>query len=339
MSQPPLPPVARRSRGLIAFVLRRVARALPVVAGIALLNFFIIRLAPGDVVDALAGDAGGATPEYMAHLRAQFGLDRPLPVQLWRYILGLLHGDLGYSHRLAMPVAPLIFERLPATALLIGAATLLAVLIGGGLGIVQARHPGSWRDSVISILILITHSIPSFWLGLMAIVFVSAGLGWFPSGGYTSFTAPQTGWRHGSDVLYHLVLPALTLANFYLATYARLMRASLLELHGAAFIRTARAKGASEWQVLWRHALPNALLPVFTLLGVQLGTMVSGAVIVESIFGWPGLGRLTFEAILARDFNLLLGVLLIGSVVVVCATITIDVAQRLLDPRLAGEWS
>lgn len=326
-----LTPAVRLGRYLAG----RIVQTVPVIVSIALLNFLIIRLAPGDVVDALAGDAGGATPEYMAELRTKFGLDQPAYIQLYRYVASLLRLDLGYSHRQSMPVLDLILDRLPATILLMGSATLLAVLIGGALGVVQARRPGSLRDGAISFVVLLCHAVPSFLFGLMAIVYLSADRGWFPSGGMTSFGRPEQGLEHLVDVLHHLVLPAVTLANFYVVIYARLLRASLLELHDADFIRTARAKGASERRVMFVHALRNALLPLVTMLGVQVGSMLSGAVIVESVFGWPGLGRLAFEAVVARDTNLLLGILFLSSILVTLINILVDLFYILLDPRLS----
>ncbi|MEA1674639.1 ABC transporter permease [Nitrospirillum sp. BR 11163] len=325
-----------RARGLGRFILVRLAQVVPVVLGIAVLNFFILHLAPGDIVDVLAGDSGGATPEYMAELRHRFGLDQPVWVQFYRYLLNLAQFNFGYAYRHGMPVFALIASRLPSTLLLMGVSLLLTVTVSTALGVLSATRVRTWVDQGISILVLVAHSIPGFWLGLMAIVLFSAKLGWLPSGGMVSLDRAGQGW--GAlvlDVARHLVLPAATLAVFYLAVYTRLVRSSLLELHGADFVRTARAKGAGEARVILVHALRNALLPLVTMLGYQLASLLSGSVVVESVFGWPGLGRLIFDAVLARDLNLLLGILFLSSILVTLLNVAVDVAYRLLDPRVA----
>lgn len=318
-----------------AFIGHRLLRLVPVVLGIALLNFLILQLAPGDVVDVLAGEAGAATPEYMASLRAKFGLDEPFWEQLLRYLWNVATLDLGFSFRHNTPVLTLILERLPATLLLMVLALVLAVSLGIALGTLAAVRVHGWLDSLISVIVLVAYAVPSFWLGLMVVVLFSAQLGWFPSGGMVDIGARHTGLAYVRDVAWHAVLPALTLATFYLAVYAKLTRTSMLELHGADFVRTARAKGASEWRVTLVHALRNALLPLVTMLGYQVASLLSGAVLVESVFSWPGLGRLAFESILARDFNLLLGILFLSSILVTVINIVIDSLYALLDPRVA----
>lgn len=323
------------SHPLVRFVARRLAQGVPVVAGIALTNFLILHLAPGDAVDVLAGDAGGATPEYMAELRHQFGLDQPLIVQLYRYLESLAHFDLGFSHSNEMAVITLIMSRLPATLLLMSVALAIAVLAGSALGLVAAVRVRTATDSAISIAVLILHAVPPFWFGLMAIVVFSVKLGWLPSGGIVSLDRPTAAFATIGDVVRHLTLPALTLANFYLAAYTRLTRASMLELRGADFVRTARAKGATEARVVLVHTLRNALLPMVTMLGLQASALLSGAVVVESVFGWPGLGRLAFEAVASRDLNLLLGILFLSSILVTAVNIGVDVLYAVLDPRVA----
>ncbi|MET0390018.1 MAG: ABC transporter permease [Polyangiales bacterium] len=320
----------------LVMIMRRALSAALIIVLIAVLNFLILQLAPGDMVDALVGESGGATAEYMAELRANFGLDQPLQVRLVRYLTTLASGDLGYSHRHASAVLDLILARLPTTILLMSTALLTAALAGGALGIVQARRPGSLVDGAIAAFILAVHAVPAFWFGLMAIVFLAADRGWFPTGGFASFATPPSSVGKVVDVLHHLALPAITLANFYLAIYARLMRSALLEISHADFIRTARAKGLSERRVFWVHTLRHALLPLVTMLGSQVASMLSGAVIVESVFGWPGLGRLAFEAVIARDVNLLLGILLLSSVVVTLVNMAVDLLYPLIDPRVRG---
>jgi peptide/nickel transport system permease protein len=323
-----------RIPAVLRFLRRRLWQVAPVVFGIALLNFLILQLAPGDVVDVLAGEAGAATPEYMAQLRASFGLDKPVLVQFFHYIRNTAMLDLGFSFRQNMPVLRLILERLPATLALMTAAMGVAAVSGLILGVLSARHAHRAVDRVISVFVLITYALPTFWLGLMAIVLFSAKLGWLPSSGMTDISVNLTGFAYLWDVAKHTVLPALTLATFYLAVYTRLVRTAMLEYFGADFIRTARAKGATEMRVTLFHALRNALLPLTTVLGLQLGSILSGAVLVESVFSWPGLGRLAFESILARDFNLLLGILLFSSVMVTALNICVDVVYAFLDPRI-----
>jgi len=320
-----------------AFIGRRLLRLVPVVLGIAFLNFLILQLAPGDVVDVLAGEAGAATPEYMAALRAQFGLDQPLHGQLLHYLWNVATLDLGFSFRHNTPVLTLILDRLPATLLLMALALLIAVALGIALGTLAAARVHGWLDHLISVVVLVAYAVPSFWLGLMAVVLFSAQWGWFPSGGMVDISAGHAGLARVLDVAWHAVLPACTLATFYLAVYAKLTRTAMLELHGADFIRTARAKGASEWRVTVVHALRNALLPVLTMLGYQMASLLSGAVLVESVFSWPGLGRLAFESILARDFNLLLGILFLSSILVTVINTVIDLFYGLLDPRVSVE--
>ncbi|MDR0673283.1 MAG: ABC transporter permease [Zoogloeaceae bacterium] len=323
-----------RISAVFRFLRRRLWQVVPVVFGIALLNFLILQLAPGDVVDVLAGEAGAATPEYMARLRADFGLDKPVPVQFLHYIQHTALLDLGFSFRQNMPVLQLILERLPATLALMTAAMGIAVISGLILGVLSARHVHRAADRVISIFVLVTYALPTFWLGLMAIVLFSARLGWLPSSGMTDISVELTGFAYLRDLAKHTVLPALTLATFYLAVYTRLVRTAMLEYFGADFIRTARAKGATEARITLFHALRNALLPLMTMLGLQLGSILSGAVLVESVFSWPGLGRLAFESVLARDFNLLLGILLFSSVMVTVLNICVDVVYAFLDPRI-----
>jgi peptide/nickel transport system permease protein len=316
------------------FLLRRLWQVVPVLFGIAALNFLILQIAPGDVVDVLAGESGAATPEYMAELRRSFGLDQPLAVQFVQYLWNLATLNLGFSFRQNSSVWELIITRMPATLLLMLAALVIAVVVGSLLGVLAASRVGSWVDSVLSGLVLLTYAVPTFWLGLMAIVLFSGRLGWLPSGGLMTVGAGLTGLPLLLDILAHLLLPALTLSTFYLAVYARLVRSSMLELYGADFIRTARAKGAGEWRVTLVHAFRNALLPMVTMLAYQASSLLSGAVLVETVFSWPGLGRLAFEAIRSRDLNLLLGIMFFSSILVVLVNVLIDLIYVAIDPRV-----
>jgi peptide/nickel transport system permease protein len=314
--------------------LRRGAQLLGTVLGLAVLNFFLLRLAPGDAAQVIAGEAGSASPEFIAALRQQFGLDQPLLQQFSTYLLNLARLDLGHSFRHGLPVLELIGQRLPATLLLMGASIAFALLAGVALGVLAAYKPGRWLDVLISGLALLFFATPLFWIGLMLIVVFSVLLGWLPVGGMFNLAAGYTGWAHALDVARHLVLPAVTLGLFYMAVYVRLTRASLIEVQRQDFVRTAVAKGAGPARVLLRHVLRNALLPVLTVLGVQLGSVIGGAVLVETVFSWPGLGRLAFEALGQRDFNLLLGILLCSSAVVIVSNALVDFLYTRLDPRI-----
>ncbi|MFJ9535109.1 ABC transporter permease [Herbaspirillum sp. NPDC101396] len=315
-------------------VVRRLLQLVSVALGVTIINFFLLQLAPGDAAQVLAGEAGAATPEYMAALRAQFGLDQPLPVQFWKYLLNLAHFNLGYSFRHGMPVAQLIAERVPATLLLMGASILFAVVAGATLGAIAAYRAGRIADVVISTLALVFFATPLFWIGLMLVVVFSVWLDWLPVGGMFTIEAGYTGWKYIVDVARHLVLPAVTLGLFYMAVYTRLMRATMVEVRRQDFVRTAVAKGARPPRVLFAHVLRNALLPLVTMLGVQVSSIIGGAVLVETVFSWPGLGRLAFEALFQRDFNLLLGILLCSSIVVIVVNWVVDFVYTRLDPRI-----
>ena len=316
------------------FVAWRLAQAVVTVLVIATLNFLILQLAPGDAVDVLAGEAGAADATYVADLRERFGLDQPVPVQLGRYLWNLAHFDMGHSFRHNLPVFDLIVQRLPATLLLMVASLGIAFLGGIVLGVTSARRVNSLVDNVLTVLALLAYATPLFWLGLMLIVLFTLKLGLLPSGGLYTIGADQTLVEQVLDVLRHLVLPAATLSLFYMATYTRLMRASMLEVFGMDYVRTARAKGISNRRVVYRHALRNAILPMVTILGVQVGSLLGGAVVVEVVFGWPGLGRLAFEAVFQRDFNLLLGILLLSSGLVIVVNLAVDLLYTRLDPRI-----
>ena len=270
-----------------------------------LLNFFLLNLAEGDAVDVLAGEAGSATPEYMAQLRAKFGLDQPLPIQLLVYLKNVITLDLGYSFRHDMPVSKLIIDRFWPTLLLMVSTIILAVGFGILLGLLAAVSLNTWKDAVITVFALITYATPLFWVGLMMIVVFSLNFGWFPTSGMENIAAFYEGFERIKDIAHHLVLPTITLSLFYLALYTRMMRASMLEQYGLDYVVTARAKGLSERRITFVHVLRNALLPVITMAGVQVGALIGGSVIVESVFAWPGLGMLAFESLFARDLNLL----------------------------------
>ena len=318
----------------LRYIMRRVVQAIPILLAIVVINFLLLQLAPGDAVDVLAGEAGSATPEYMAELRERFGLDQPVPIQLANYVGNVLTGDLGYSFRHDMPVSELIWTRLGPTLLLMVTTITIAVGVGILLGLLAATGLNTWRDSVISVLALVSYATPLFWVGLMLIVVFSINLGWFPTSGMETIAAFNTGWDRVWDIAHHLVLPSVTLSLFYLALYTRLLRASMLEQAGMDYVTTARAKGVTERASTFRHVLRNALLPVVTMAGVQVSSLIGGSVIVETVFGWPGLGQLAFESLFARDLNLLLGIFLLSAVLVLVVNLIVDIIYTIPDPRI-----
>ncbi|WPB83903.1 ABC transporter permease [Sediminicoccus rosea] len=322
---------------LPAFLLRRGVKAALVVLAVVICNFFLIHAAPGDPASVIAGQSGAADERFLQQLREQFGLDRPLHVQLWLYLKGVLTLDLGFSHRQQLPVWTLIRERLPATLLLTGTAFVFAVSAGILLGVMAARRVGRWADSVITVLALTFYATPLFWVGLMLVLFFSVWLEWLPSFGMMTVGVEITGLARVMDVGRHLILPSLTLGLFYLAVYARLTRATMLEVADQDFVKTARAKGVPEGQVVRRHVLRNALLPVITFAGIQAGQLIGGAILVETVFAWPGIGRLAFDALLARDYAVLLGVFFCTSVMVVLLNLLTDLLYAVVDPRMEVE--
>lgn len=317
-------------------IVSRAAKAVGVILAIVLLNFLLIRLAPGDAAEVLAGQAGAADEQFMRQLREQFGLDRPLYVQFFSYLGGILQGDLGFSYRQGTEVTVLIAERLPATLLLTVSAFGFALVFGIALGAIAAMNVGRVWDFVISVLSLLFYATPLFWIGLMSILLFSVWLGWLPATGMMTIGAGYTGWNHVVDVARHLVLPAVTLGLFYMAVYTRLTRASMLEVRDMDFVRTARAKGLSRGVIVRRHILRNAILPIITLAGIQAGQLVGGAVLTETVFGWPGIGRLAFDALVQRDYQVLLGVFLVTSIMVVVFNIITDLVYRMVDPRIGA---
>lgn len=307
-------------------------------AGVVILNFFLIRLAPGDPAEVIAGDMGGATAEVLASIRANYGLDKPLLTQLWVYLSQMLQGDLGKSYFFDQPVTRLIGDRIGPTILLVVAAQVISIVIGTAMGVFAARKPGGVFSSIVSVIATIGYAVPVFWMGIMLVILLASIIPIFPVEGMIDVRLRDAPWATRMiDILHHLFLPALTLAVIFLAIYARLARASMIDVLGADYIRTARAKGASEGSVLFRHALRNAALPIITVAGLQFGGLLSGALLVETVFNWPGMGTLAFDAILRRDYTTMLGVLFFASAMVVVANIVTDLSYRLADPRLRTE--
>ena len=324
----------RTSGRRLKFIIRRCLHAVPVIFGIVVVNFLLLQLMEGDAVDALAGEAASATPEYMAQLREKFGLDQPVHVQLLVYARNILGLDLGYSFRHEMPVLDLIMTRFWPTLLLMVSTLVIAIAMGIVLGLLGAMGLNTWRDTAISVLALLSYATPLFWVGLMLILLFSVHLGWLPTSGMETIGAFHEGWDRVVDIARHMVMPVIALALFYMALFTRLMRASMLEQSGMDYVTTAQAKGLTDRRITWRHILRNALLPVVTMGGVQVANMLGGSVIIESVFAWPGMGLLAFEALFARDLNLLLGIFLFAACLVVVVNLVIDVIYTFLDPRI-----
>lgn len=316
------------------YLARRLLQAIPIILGIVILNFLLLQLAPGDAADVLAGEAGSATPEYMEQLRKRFGLDQPVYLQLLYYVKNVIAFDLGFSFRHNMPVTELIFDRLGPTLLLMLTTLVLSVSLGVLLGLLAAMKVHGWRDTLISITAIIAYATPLFWVGLMLILLFSITLKWFPASGMESVAAFYEGWDRVVDIAWHLVLPAVSLSLFYMAFYTRLMRATVLEQQGKDYVVTAHAKGLTDSQVTFRHVFRNAMLPVLTMAGIQVAGLLGGSVIIESVFGWPGLGLLAYQSLFARDFNLLLGIFFFCACLVVIVNLVVDLLYVLLDPRI-----
>lgn len=317
------------------YALRRVVQIIPVMLFIAIVNFLLIHLAPGDPAAALAGE--GAPQEFIEALRVDYGLDKPLIEQLGLYLATLAQGDLGYSFAYRRPVIEVIVERLPATLLLVLSSQLPAIVLGTLLGAFSARHYPSKVDSVITGVSLSLYAMPIFWSGLLLILIFAVMLRWLPASGMFSFSAPPDGIGRALDIARHMILPATALFLYSLPQYVRLTRASVIEIMREDFITTARAIGYSENVVFLKHALRNALLPAVTVAGLSLSFVFAGALLTETVFGWPGLGRLMYEGVLKRDYPVLMGVFIVTSALVLIVGILTDLVYAALDPRVSYE--
>ncbi len=315
----------------------RVAYAIILLLAVLVLNFSMMHLAPGDVADTIAQANGGADAEVLAAIRAEYGLDQPFLVQLGRYIGNVLQGNLGYSFYYREPVAELILQRIPATLLLVFSAQILALLIGVLLGVISAQKPNGLTSHFVTFIALFGYSAPVFWTGILLLIGFSLQFQWFPVAGMRDVTIEGGFWVKSWDVLVHLILPMITLASVFLALYSRLTRATMLEQLRTDYVRTAYAKGMPHRTVVYQHALKNALSPVITLAGLQFSAVISGAVLVEAVFSWPGLGTLAFTSILARDTPTILGILFFSALVVIIGNLLTDLAQKLVDPRIGGK--
>jgi peptide/nickel transport system permease protein len=314
----------------------RLFYAVLLLMAVLILNFTMMHLAPGDVSDTIAQSMGGADEEVLVRIRADYGLDQPFLVQLGTYLGKVLRFDLGYSFYYNRPVTDLILQRLPATLLLVFTAQIVALLIGVVLGVISARRPNGILSHFVTFLALFGYSAPVFWTGILLLIAFSLKIQWFPVAGMRDVTLQGGFWVHTFDVMRHMVLPVLTLSSIFLALYSRLSRATMMETLGSDYVRTAKAKGLSERDVVYKHALKNALSPVITLAGLQFSAVISGAVLVETVFAWPGLGTLAFQSIIARDTPTILGILFFSALMVIVGNLLTDFALRFVDPRLRG---
>jgi len=322
-----------RAWQMLGFAARRLLIAVPLLISVVVVNFTLIELAPGDPITVLVGDYP-APDEYVAQVRKDYGLDQNLPQRLVAYLSQVARGNLGYSFVNRQPVLELILERLGATLALTLTSLAFATLVGVALGALAARRHGGAFDASLQTASLAGYSIPEFWIGQILIIVFAVWLGWLPSQGAHSLRAPRDGFGAALDTASHLVLPALALSFRYLALISRMTRASLIEVLNADFILAARSRGASERRVLFGHALRNAAPPVVTVIGYNLGLVLAGATLIESVFGWPGIGRLLFTSISARDYPVMTGILLLLSAAVVIANLLTDIVQAVIDPRV-----
>jgi ABC-type dipeptide/oligopeptide/nickel transport system permease component len=320
-------------RGMGSYLLKRLAQIVPIILIIVIVNFFLVHLAPGDPIVYIIGDAP-VSEEIVAQLREKLGLDKPLIQQLIIYLANVAQGDFGYSYVAREPVLSVIMHRLPATLLLTVTQYILAIVVGLFLGVISARRQGEAADAAITLLSVLGYAVPVFWLGQMLVLIFAHHLGIFPSQGMYSLRYDMTPLAAAADVAWHLVLPCITLAVFNLALIARLTRANMLQSLRLEFVMFARSKGISETAVVYRHALRNAVLPVVTIIGLNIKTLITGAVLTETVFAWPGIGRLTYEALTARDYPVLMAMFIFVGILVVVANLLTDLAYAYLDPRI-----
>lgn len=319
---------------LLAFALQRLGYALVLIFAVLAINFALIHAAPGDPALVIAGEMGGADESFVQAVREEYGLDKPVFTQFVTYMGRAIQGDMGKSYLYRQDVTRLIVDRMGATLLLVFTALVFAILVGTALGVFASRKPDGLASGAVTVISLIGYSMPVFWTGILLVLLFGKVIPILPIAGMRDVRIYGDARVIALDVLRHLVLPALTLATIYLGIYSRLARANMLEVLGSDYIRTARAKGLSEWMVTLKHALRNAMMPLVTMAGLQFGNLISGAVLVETVFSWPGLGTLALDAILGRDYPVLLGVLTFGAVLTIIANQLTDLVYRIVDPRL-----
>lgn len=310
------------------YIFKRLLLMIPVLVGVTFLVFFILSLTPSDPAAIILGD--GATHESIAALREEMGLNDPLLVRYFRFLTNAIKGDLGLSYRNSLPVMPLVLERIPATAMLASSAILVALLIGIPAGIISAKKQYSAVDYLTTVVALIGVSMPVFWLGLLLVMLFSLTLGWLP--------AQSLDMTNLGTILKSLVLPAFTLGASSAATVARMTRSSMLEVIRQDYIATARSKGLTEAKVTRKHMLSNALIPIITAVGLQFGFLLGGSVLTETVFSWPGLGRLMIDSIKAKDIPLVLGSILFLAIMFSVVNLLVDIIYAFIDPRIKSQY-
>lgn len=313
------------------FIIKRILQYIPLIFGVVIFTFLLVHMAPGDPTYILVGEV--SNEEFIRNARARLGLDKPLHEQLLIYLYNVLRGDLGYSYLRSEAVSILVLSRIPATMLLVLSAMFISALIGIILGTIAAARKGP-IDISLSILSLVGISIPYFWLGQIFLIVFAVTLGLFPTGGMISLRANYQGIYYFLDLMHHLALPATTLAIFNIAYTTKITRGSVLEALTQDYIITARSKGIPERRVLFRHALRNALIPVVTYTGLNIGALLVGAILTEIVYAWPGMGSLLYDSIRLRDYPVVLGIFIYGSIVVITANLIIDILYGFLDPRI-----
>jgi len=316
-----------------SYLLSRIGWGLLIILCILVLNFLIVHMVPGDPLHALLGDFP-VPPEYAEQIRVEFGLDKPIATQLGLYLLNLVQGNLGFSFANRMPVLDLIVARLGPTLLLMLPALFFAAVLGIVMGVTAAPRAGSLQDSALTALSLFGYSVPIFWLGQMLVIVFAIHLGWLPAQGMKNMRDEYEGWDAVLSLMRHLVLPGFSVMIFYIAIVSRVARASVAEALHHDYVLTAKAKGLSARVILWRHVLPNAMIPVVTVIGYNFGHSLTGAILVETVFAWPGIGSLFITSITNRDYPVLQGIFLLAAVSVVVINIATDLLYALLDPRV-----
>ena len=321
----------------MTFALQRVVYGIVMLLALITMVFFMLHLSPGDIVDTLAGEMGGISLEVKNELRHHYGLDKPILVQLLIYLKNIVRGDLGYSFYLKQPVAKAVWERFPATALLFILALICSTVIGTFLGNLASLKPDGMFSAGVTVFALAGYSAPAFWIGILLLLVFSVTIPLFPVAGMISIRLVTEGgsfFEKALDVARHLVLPLVTLSIIYLADFSRLARASMMDVLKSDYIRTARVKGLPPHIVIFKHALRNSVLPVITAAGLRLGLVFSGAIVVETVFGWPVLGQLAFQSVLRRDYPMIMGILFFATLMVIASNLLTDLAYRIVDPRV-----
>lgn len=337
---------------MLRFLLRRIILLIPTLIGISLVSFIVSHAVPADPVTANLGQRALGNAEIVAAFRIRWGLDQPLPVQYWVYITNLLQGDWGTSINTRRPVLEDLQQYLPATIELASFSVVLSILLGIPFGVFSALHRNRWGDIVVKVVALVSASIPVFWLGLALLYIFYYQLSWLPGfGRVDKDIIPPTGptglltvdsllaanWTSFVDALSHLLLPGIVLAAYGLGIITRITRASMLEALNQDWVRTARSKGLREQQIIWGHVLRNAMIPTITVIGLLYGSLLSGAVLTETVFAWPGLGRYAYQAAVKLDFPAIMGVSIVIAIIYTIVNLVVDISYHIADPRLSME--